>query len=135
MKVTTHLRAAWAVTALSLALAGCATSGSVPPESDLFGSLSSGESSVAYSTAFPVGSPEEAYRNGEAALRAGDTDRALFEYLRGLRMEKRPRPSPCTGSASSIMAGATMSWPALPIAGCWISTRAIPGQVPHWASS
>jgi Flp pilus assembly protein TadD len=117
MKVTTHLRAAWAVTALSLALAGCASSGSVPPESDLFGSLSSGESSVAYSTAFPVGSPEEAYRNGEAALRAGDTDRALFEYLRGLRMEKRPQAEPLYrvgiihhGRGNHELAGTAYRW-------------------------
>ncbi|RDB43475.1 tetratricopeptide repeat protein [Halomonas sp. DQ26W] len=62
--------------------------------SDLYGPLGDGGSSVEYSTAFPVASPEEAYRNGEAALRAGDADRALFEYLRGLRMERRPQADP-----------------------------------------
>ncbi|WP_246007558.1 tetratricopeptide repeat protein [Halomonas nitroreducens] len=49
---------------------------------------------MAYSTAFPVASPEEAYRNGDAALRSGDADRALFEYLRGLQMEGRPQADP-----------------------------------------
>ncbi|SEG01896.1 tetratricopeptide repeat protein [Billgrantia desiderata] len=92
MKATIQLRTACAIATLSLALAGCAaTGGGMSQESDVYGALGGGGSSVAYGTAFPVGSPEEAYRNGEAALRAGDTDRALFEYLRGLRMERRPQ--------------------------------------------
>ncbi|UYG05262.1 tetratricopeptide repeat protein [Halomonas sp. LR3S48] len=94
IKAATGLRTVWAVAALSLALSGCAATGGAPQEGDIYGSLNNGGSSVAYGTAFPVGSAEEAYRNGDAALRAGDADRALFEYLRGLRMERRPQADP-----------------------------------------
>jgi Flp pilus assembly protein TadD len=94
MRVSTRIRAACAAATLALVLSGCASTGNTPQGDDLYGSLSGGSSSVAYGTAFPVGSPEEAYRNGEAALRAGDADRALFEYLRGLRMEQRPQAEP-----------------------------------------
>ena len=81
---------------LAMTLGGCATNAQQQGgmNSDLYGPLGDGGSSVAYSTAFPVASPEEAYRNGEAALRARDPDRALFEYLRGLRMESRPQAEP-----------------------------------------
>ncbi|MCG6657309.1 tetratricopeptide repeat protein [Halomonas campisalis] len=88
-----HLRIACA--ALVLTLGGCATGAQQQGvNSDLYGPLGDDRSSVAYGTAFPVASPEEAYRNGEAALRARDPDRALFEYLRGLRMESRPQAEP-----------------------------------------
>ncbi len=72
-------------------LAGCA---STPPTStdggDEYGVFYEGESAATYSTAFPVNSPEEAYRNGDTAAQGGDYDRALFEYIRGLRLEKKP---------------------------------------------
>ena len=74
-------------------LAGCASN----PRSgadDTYAALYDGESTTAYSTAFPVASPEEAYRNGDAAMNAGDPDRALFEYLRGLKMERAPQAEP-----------------------------------------
>ncbi len=87
-----HLRIACA--ALALLLGGCASTAQQQAGSDPYASLGNGGSSVEYGTAFPVASPEEAYRNGNAALRAGDPDRALFEYLRGLRMEKRPKADP-----------------------------------------
>ncbi|MCE9680780.1 tetratricopeptide repeat protein [Halomonas alkalisoli] len=84
-----------ALAALALALSGCAsTAQQNGVNSDLYGPLGDDGSSLAYGTAFPVASPGEAYRNGEAALRAGDADRALFEYLRGLRMERRPQADP-----------------------------------------
>ncbi|NIC07554.1 tetratricopeptide repeat protein [Halomonas sp. DX6] len=111
------LRTVWAAATLSLVLGGCAATGGPPPEGDVYGSLSDGGSSVAYSTAFPVGSPEEAYRNGDAALRAGDADRALFEYLRGLRMEARPKADPLYrvgiihhGRGNHELAGTAYRW-------------------------
>ncbi|PXX97381.1 tetratricopeptide repeat protein [Halomonas sp. LBP4] len=87
-----HLRIAGA--ALALLLGGCASTAQQQAGSDPYAALGNGGSSVEYGTAFPVASPEEAYRNGNAALSAGDPDRALFEYLRGLRMEKRPQADP-----------------------------------------
>ncbi|TFH85599.1 tetratricopeptide repeat protein [Billgrantia azerbaijanica] len=75
-------------------LGGCASNIQRQSGSDPYAALGDGGSSVEYSTAFPVASPEEAYRNGAAALRANDPDRALFEYLRGLRMEKEPKAEP-----------------------------------------
>ena len=78
-----------ALAGLSLILAGCATTAD-NEEPDLYGDLYDGESTAAYGTAFPVSSPEEAYRNGDAAARSGDFDRALFEYIRGLRLEDDP---------------------------------------------
>ncbi|WP_458527127.1 tetratricopeptide repeat protein [Onishia taeanensis] len=91
---TTHrmTRIAAALLATSL-MAGCASS----PRSgadDTYAALYDGESTTAYSTAFPVASPQEAYRNGDAAMNSGDLDRALFEYLRGLKMERSPEAEP-----------------------------------------
>jgi Flp pilus assembly protein TadD len=79
--------------ALSAILAGCA---SIPRNEspDVYGMLYDGESTAAYATAFPVGSPAEAYGNGDMAARAGDFDRALFEYIRGLRLESEPVAEP-----------------------------------------
>jgi Flp pilus assembly protein TadD len=78
---------------LSAIMAGCA---STPRNErpDLYGMLYDGESTAAYATAFPVGSPAEAYGNGDVAARAGDFDRALFEYIRGLRLEEEPVAEP-----------------------------------------
>lgn len=74
---------------MSTILAGCA---SAPPAKmgDEFGVFYEGESEATYATAFPVGSPEEAYQNGDAAAQSGDYDRALFEYIRGLRLAEEP---------------------------------------------
>ncbi|TDX28411.1 tetratricopeptide repeat protein [Modicisalibacter xianhensis] len=72
-------------------LAGCAGT----PRNDTgdgYGMFYDGESTATYATAFPVGTPEEAYRNGDMSLRSGDADRALFEYIRGLRLAKEPSP-------------------------------------------
>ncbi|MDR5899536.1 tetratricopeptide repeat protein [Halomonas vilamensis] len=80
-------------TALALILGGCASNSQLQSGADPYAALGN-SSSVEYSTAFPVASPEEAYRNGAGAMRAGDPDRALFEYLRGLRMERRPQADP-----------------------------------------
>lgn len=72
-------------------LAGCASS---PPRGqagqDRYSLFYEGESAANYATAFPVVSPEEAWRNGDAAARGGDYDRALFEYIRGLRLAREP---------------------------------------------
>lgn len=79
---------------LALALAGCASNAQRQAGADPYAALGDGGSSLEYSTAFPVASAEEAYRNGAAALRARDADRALFEYLRGMRMEQSPKAEP-----------------------------------------
>ncbi len=78
---------------VSAALAACASSPR-DNEPDIYGMLYDGESTAAYATAFPVDSPEEAYRNGDLSARAGDFDRALFEYIRGLRLEEEPVADP-----------------------------------------
>ncbi|WP_206675723.1 tetratricopeptide repeat protein [Marinobacter daqiaonensis] len=72
------------------ALAGCATTSSNGHEDDPYGAFYEGESSATYATAFPVGSAEEAYSNGNKAAERGDYDRALFEYIRGLRLASEP---------------------------------------------
>lgn len=80
--------------ALSILLAGALLAGCAATPSneggDEYGVFYEGESEAAYSTAFPVNSPEEAYHNGDSAAQAGDYDRALFEYIRGLRLAKQP---------------------------------------------
>jgi Flp pilus assembly protein TadD len=67
---------------------GCAQS---PRKSDgdteSYSNLRGGQSDLAYVTEFPVGSAAEANAKGDAALAAGDIDRALFEYIRALQKE------------------------------------------------
>ena len=80
----------FAVAVLTAAvLAGCAGKPG-PTSSDEYGIFSDGESNATYATAFPVGSAEEAYQNGDLALQSGDRDRALFEFIRGLKLAKEP---------------------------------------------
>lgn len=74
----------------SAALAGCATTSPKGEGDDAYGAFYEGESSATYATAFPVGSAEEAYSNGHKATQSGDYDRALFEYIRGLRLAEEP---------------------------------------------
>lgn len=93
MKPIHPKRTILAAVALSVSLAGCATTGQMQ-EPDLYSMLYDGESGAAHGTASPVSTPEEAYRHGEAAARAGDYDRALFEYIRGLQMEDEPAAEP-----------------------------------------
>ncbi|MDX1754609.1 MAG: tetratricopeptide repeat protein [Marinobacter sp.] len=70
-------------------LTGCASTPSTGG-GDEFGVFYEGESEATYATAFPVKTPEEAYRNGDSAAQTGDYDRALYEYIRGLRLEDEP---------------------------------------------
>ncbi|WP_111412464.1 tetratricopeptide repeat protein [Billgrantia lactosivorans] len=88
------LRNSVACLVLALILGGCASNAPRSSESDPYAALGGSSDSLEYNTAFPVASPEEAYRNGARALSARDPDRALFEYLRGLRMEKKPQADP-----------------------------------------
>lgn len=74
----------------SAALAGCAATPSNGQMDDAYGAFYEGESSATYATAFPVGSAEEAYSYGNKAAQSGDYDRALFEYIRGLRLAEEP---------------------------------------------
>lgn len=85
-----RLPAIAAALGLGLFMTGCA---STPQGGDqAYSALYDGGSTTAYGTAFPVATPGEAYRNGDAAAAAGDLDRALFEYIRGLKLDDRPRP-------------------------------------------
>ena len=52
-----------------------------------YAALFGGKSELPYATEFPVGSAAEALVKGDAALAAGDSDRALFEYIRALRKD------------------------------------------------
>ncbi len=85
---------AGAVLALSLTLLACAAT---PQKSDgnggAYSALYDGESTAAFGTSFPAGSPAEAKARGDAAAKAGDWDRALFEYIRGLEMAEEPSPA------------------------------------------
>lgn len=81
------------VITMSIIMGGCA---STPTDrhTDVYDMLYQGESTVAYGTAFPVASPDEGYRNGDRAARAGDFDRALYEYIRGLQLEEKAAAEP-----------------------------------------
>ncbi len=70
-----------------LALVGCATPQTKSATVNPYGSLYSGKSDVAYATALPVSSANEAIVRGDAAIANGDLDRALFEYIRALEKE------------------------------------------------
>ena len=74
---------------LAVTLSGCATTSDSQSENPYL-ALYDGESTTAYSTSFPVGSLAEAVQRGDAAVRAGDLDRALYEYIRGLQVEQKP---------------------------------------------
>lgn len=78
----------------SMMLASCASTPAEKDDSDLYGMLYDGESTAAYGTEFPVDNPAEAYRSGDRAAQAGDLDRALYEYVRGLRLEDEPPADP-----------------------------------------
>jgi Tfp pilus assembly protein PilF len=76
------------VLALCIALAGCATTQKPQPsESGVYDALYDGKSEVAYATELPVSSAAEAIQLGDAAMRSGDLDKALFQYIRGLNFE------------------------------------------------
>lgn len=93
MELKQPRRTAFLTMALSIVLAGCATSPR-DQEADVYGLLYDGESTAAYATAFPVSTPAEAYRNAERAAQEGDLDRALYEYIRGLELEEEPVADP-----------------------------------------
>lgn len=71
-------------------LTGCATAPDRQQTDDRYDVFYQGESETTYATAFPVVSPQEAWHKGDAAARTGDYDRALFEYIRGLRLAREP---------------------------------------------
>ena len=72
---------------LVLPLFGCASlQPERAPDAD-YNALFGAGSELAYATEFPVGSAAEAVARGDAALDQGDTDRALFEYIRALNKD------------------------------------------------
>lgn len=66
---------------------GCASSPTREEKGDPYSVLYDGKSTAAYATAFPVATPQEANANGDAAAARGDMDRALFEYVRSLKLD------------------------------------------------
>jgi Tfp pilus assembly protein PilF len=66
-------------------LAGCA--GTPKPVADTYadGAFSNTEFEVLFATEFPVASEEEAIAKGAVAMREGDTDKALFFFVRALQ--------------------------------------------------
>lgn len=75
-----------------LLIAGCA---STPDKegapdastSQAFSDLYDGKSTVTYATEFPVASAEEARQRGDLALRQGDLDLALYQYIQALELQ------------------------------------------------
>lgn len=90
MNMTLKAKTVLLVLVTGALLSGCASTPSTGGKGDEYGMFYEGESAATYSTAFPVSSPEEAYRNGDAAAQTGDYDRALFEYIRGLKLAEEP---------------------------------------------
>lgn len=90
MKMTKRTTQALMVLLASSWLAGCAATPPGKQAGNEYGVFYEGESAATYATAFPVGSPDEAYHNGDVAARSGDYDRALFEYIRGLQLADEP---------------------------------------------
>lgn len=74
------------VAVMLLALAGCAAGPGVRDSSDQFGSLYEGKSKTAFATERPPTSAKEANRRGDEALRQGDRDLALFNYVGALEL-------------------------------------------------
>lgn len=80
----------------SVFLSGCAaTSGSnangqkrAAVDADGSANLYEGEPEVVFATEFPVASAEEAIARADRALREGDTDLALYMYVRAYDLEK-----------------------------------------------
>lgn len=72
-----------------LGLVGCATTQPTTSE-DPFSALYDGESLTAFGTALPVSTLKEAEKRGDTAVRNGEMDRALFEYIRGLKLAESP---------------------------------------------
>ena len=80
-----HLACAAAV---CLALSGCAHTGKpMRGQSGVYDALYDGKSDVAYATELPVSSAAEAIQLGDDAFRAGDLDKALFQYIRALKKD------------------------------------------------
>ena len=72
---------------VTLVLSSC---GSIPTESENhaeYNALGDPKAALTYNTAFPIASAAEAIVRGDAAMVKGDTDRALFEYIRALEKE------------------------------------------------
>ena len=65
-------------------LTGCNTQPQKATVKQDYSALGDPKSKLEYGTAMPVGSAVEAILLGDAALARGDTDRALFEYIRAL---------------------------------------------------
>ena len=81
------------VCAVLLLTSGCASTpqkeGSAEAaKSQRFADLYDGKSTATYATEFPVASAEEARQRGDLALRQGNTDLALYQYIQALELEK-----------------------------------------------
>jgi len=56
-------------------------------KSQAFSDLYDGKSTVTYATEFPVATAEEARQRGDLALRQGDLDLALYQYIQALELQ------------------------------------------------
>lgn len=72
---------------LIIALAGCATVKPEPGGPDYKSSLYQGRSLATFSTQLPLASSQDGEQRGDRALRDGDQDRALYEYIRALEID------------------------------------------------
>lgn len=85
-RVKTGLRCITAL-AVFVLIAGCNSQGVRQDATDNgFGALGDPTSKLAYATALPAATAQEAALRGDVALARGDTKRALFEYLQALQL-------------------------------------------------
>jgi Flp pilus assembly protein TadD len=75
-----------AVLGLTLVLGGCASNPGRDSEADNYSELYDGEMKVAHEARQDETTSEEAVANGDRALSEGDTDRAMYEYVKALEL-------------------------------------------------
>jgi len=81
-----HSLANWKTLVALMAVAvvsGCSTT----PEKDIYNEFYDGQASAVYLQTDPPETVEEATYRGDMALKERDSDRALFEYIRGLALD------------------------------------------------
>lgn len=79
---------------VALALSACASQPHDNDAEDVYSRLYHGSAVTGHGTDGKVATPDEAYERAETAARDGNLDRALFEYIRGLRLEEEPVAEP-----------------------------------------
>jgi Flp pilus assembly protein TadD len=72
--------------AVILVLSGCATGPNIKESADPYGSLYGGKPNIAHTIESPASSAKEASQRGDEAWRRGNTDLALYNYVRALEL-------------------------------------------------